>query len=182
MTGYPKFRVPEQTYRRDSIDPVSPEIPRQFAASLGYEYPERYVDIVSKYGGLTFHHDNRVLRTTHPEAKESGWFELRLLLHFNSDAEESGSAYVPFAYDSDDVIYRHGFIPFISTLGRTWLCFDFRSDPGNPSIVWYEGDSGDDLAEVISPVIESFDALLENLVSWDTLRAWENARDRGRDR
>jgi hypothetical protein len=57
------------------------------------------------------------------------------------------------------------------------MCFDFRSGPTNPSIVWYEGSVSENVDDVISPVVDSFDTFLDSLLPWEAMLRWLELRD-----
>lgn len=119
---------------------------------LGVKFPEKYVEIVSKYNGGYPKPD-----TFLGETIESGFSELIKIEEMVKFKEISSTTYHRFINDDQEELLRYiSLVPFAFDAGGGKLCFDYYNNE-TPTVIFLT-----DIYD-IDFVANSFEELLENL-------------------
>ncbi len=126
--------------------PATPDAVRRAKRELRVRFPADYLAVAAMHQGARPKPASFKL----PDGSGEG---IAYLLHFEDDLFSNIAARI---FPLRDVLLK-GVIPFAEALGGNVLCFNYRKDPGNPTVEFWSVDTGP------VPVASSFTDLLTKL-------------------
>lgn len=143
-----------------SVPPeTSPDAIAALEASLGVRLPEDYKQILARHAGET------TMPDTMPVGQNSST-PFGPLLHTAADAGKAMAYSIAVARErlrEWGGAAAEGLVPVASNTATGYFCFDYRTAPDSPPLVFVDMNYQPDEAGAILPVAPSFSAALDRL-------------------
>lgn len=127
-----EFRYPE-----DRALATKEQILEQ-AEEFGIIYPNDYIELASKYGGMRFAPENRLHKYYVEWDKRTRWDGAYELLHFGPEKRTIDHVFTGTEFATEDV---DGLVAFADASSPNYWCFDYRRTRRDPPIVYMERDN-----------------------------------------
>lgn len=137
-----------------TTDPVGIDEIGKAEKAMGVKFPKDYVECA---------------KTNHQGHPSPDKFDCEkrkgLVFNYLYSLKEGDSDYIVDVYKSyQDGRMEKGLVPFADDPGGDEICFDYRKDKNNPSVVYWDHEIAfDDPEGAISYVCDSFSDLIEKL-------------------
>ena len=163
---------------------VAPEVITSYAATYALEFPNAYVKLVSRHGGMSWSPINSYLVENFEDYDTDFGAEIVELYHFDARFE-TWSHHLPSQHlEYIGRLNSPLIVPFAGTDFPIDICFDFRSGTTAPAVVEFNKglllphhtEAAWEDERILTPIAGSFDAFLDGLIHYDVLRTMlENA-------
>jgi len=125
-------------YRPEKAVPATKEQVLEQAEEFGVIYPADYIELASRYGGLTFEDENCMHKYYVEWDKKTRWDQATRLLHFGPEKRTAWHVFAGTDSATEDV---DGLVAFAKASSPNYWCFDYRQTRRDPPIVYMERDN-----------------------------------------